>query len=343
MNMKRILTGVLATGMLLSSAAFAEETNDVMLISENPAAEEEIVISEDAEWEVVDMVLPETIILDGTLTKDEDGTLYIKNEGIEAQIVTDENTVFASSEGYKISADEFESGENARVIASSVMTLSLPAQTYGYVIAKVDLEKACPIYVEVESVEKDEDGNTVALSADGQYKVVVGGETELAPFATKQIVATEDIKEGTRLLVYSDMMTMSIPALVPAQKVVILPEIVASEEVEPTAISVNGEEIDAEIVDKDSAYMLPVRAICEKAGLEVKWDGELRAITVGTIQMGVTFNLGENSYTKAKMMPMTLSSEPVLVNERTYVPVDFFTELLGATVTNEAGTISIVF
>ncbi len=340
MNIKRILTGVIATGMLLSSAAFAEEaTHDILLISENPA---EVVEAEEMPAE--DMVLPETIILDGTLDADEDGTLYIKNEEIEAQIVTDENTVFVSVEGYKITADDFEAGENARVIASSMMTLSLPAQTYGYVISKVDSEKACPIYVEVASVEADENGNTVALSKDGQYKVVVGGETELAPFATKQMVAAADIKEGTRLLVYSNMMTMSIPALVPAEKVVILPEIAAGEpEVAPSKVAVNGEEIEAEIVDKDSAYMLPVRAICEKAGLEVKWDGELRAISVGTVPMGVTFNLGENSYTKAKMMPMTLSSEPVLVNDRTYVPVDFFTELLGATVTTEAGTISIVF
>lgn len=342
MNMKRILTGVIAAGMLLSSAAFAEEaTNDILLISANPDAEEVIEVGE---MPAEDMLLPETIILDGTLEVDEEGTLYIKNDGIEAQVVTDENTVFVSVEGYKLTAEDFETGENARVIASSMMTLSLPAQTYGYVISKVDTQKACPIYVEVASVEVDEDGNTVALSKDGQYKVVIGGETELAPFATKQIVAAADIKEGTRLLAYSNMVTMSIPALLPAEKVVILPEIAADEpEAAPDKIAVNGEEIEAEIIDKDSAYMLPVRDICEKAGLEVKWDGELRAITVGTVQMGVTFNLGENSYTKARMMPMTLSSEPVLVNDRTYVPVDFFTELLGATATTEAGTISIVF
>ena len=48
--------------------------------------------------------------------------------------------------------------------------------------------------------------------------------------------------------------------------------------------------------------------------------------------MGVSFNTGVNQYTKAKMMPQELSAAPILVEDRMYVPVDFYTEILGAKV-----------
>ena len=140
-------------------------------------------------------------------------------------------------------------------------------------------------------------------------------------------------------------MTMSIPAVVPAEKIVLLPEEVVAEETEeviaPEKIALNGEEIEGEIKDVDGAFVLPVRAICEKAGLDVAWDDTLKAVTVGTVPMGVTFNIGENAYTKARMMPQTLSQAPVIIDGLTYVPVDFFTEILGATVENADGVISV--
>ena len=86
----------------------------------------------------------------------------------------------------------------------------------------------------------------------------------------------------------------------------------------------------------------PIRAIAEKLGLEVAWDDGLKAVSVGTIPMGVTFNIGLNSYTKARMMPQTLSAAPIAENERTFVPVDFFTEILEAEVTVENGVLNIV-
>lgn len=325
MNMKRILTGVLAAAMLsVSGAAFAEE--DILLISANPTEE--------------NAVIYDKATIYGTATITEEKELYIVDDAeMETVINTDENTLFVTAEGFKTSLDELKDGDKLTVIASHAMTMSLPPQVYGYVVM---VGEALPIYVEVASIEKDENENTVLFSKDGQYKVVAGNETEFAPFATRNIVALADIKEGSRILVYSDIMTMSLPAMVPAQKIVILPDEVAfSEEVAPEKILLNGTELDAEIKNVDGAYLLPVRKVSETAGLTVGWDATLKAVKVGTVQMGVSFNIGVNSYTKAKMMPMTLSSAPVIINDLTYVPVDFFTELLGAEVETKDGAISI--
>lgn len=350
MNIKKILSGVLAAAMLAQGAALAE---DILLISANPQASEEDVAT------VEDVAIYDKVVLYGTADITEENELYIVDENeMETVINTDENTIFANAEGLKISFEEIKDGDSIKVIASSAMAQSLPPQVYGYVVM---VGEALPIYVDVEKVEKDEDENTVLYSKDGTYKIVIGEETEVVPFATRNIVKAEDIKAESRILVYSNIMTMSIPAVVPAEKIVILPEAVVAEDdeteaevaqereaeadvaeiVEPEKIVLNGEDIDAELKNADGGYLLPVRAVCEKAGLDVAWDDTLKAVSVGTIPMGVNFSIGKNEYAKARMMPQELSSAPVLIDGLTYVPTDFFTEILGATVENADGAINV--
>ena len=54
--------------------------------------------------------------------------------------------------------------------------------------------------------------------------------------------------------------------------------------------------------------MVPLREVAEAAGFTVTWDAENRAV-------------------KGKMMPLTLSAAPEIVNDLTYVPAEFFAEV----------------
>ncbi|MBO5060023.1 MAG: copper amine oxidase N-terminal domain-containing protein [Clostridia bacterium] len=331
MKKEKILAALMAAAMIAANGAvFAEE-----LISEETAIKE-------AE-EVIETAAAYTkVVLEGTAAGANGNQLYITEGETEMAINTSEDTLFITADGNKITFGDIKSGDSLRIIAEEAMTMSLPPQSYGHIVIKYEEGQTVPVYAEIESVKTDENGNTVATSKDGMYEIVIGGETELAPLATRQIVGLDAIKKDAKILAYSNLMTMSIPAVMPAEKVIVLAEELASEEkTEPEKVLVNGEEIDAQIINNDSVYMLPVRKICEALGLEVKWDGELKAISVGTIPMGVTFNIGENSYTKARMMPMTLTSAPILDEDRTFVPLDFYSEILGADVTNENGVIAV--
>lgn len=335
MNLKRLLAGFLATAILSTSAVFAE---DLMLISANP---------EDEAAEMEMPVMYDKVELLGTLVIAEDG-LYIKDmaEIAEEKLNYDENTIFVDALGYKTSKEALTDGAQIKVIASNAVTMSIPPQSYAYVIMEANEAGGFPIYAEVSEIATDDDGNTVLTSADGNYEIVFAEETTvIEPFATRNIVTAQDIKVGSRLLVSASMMTMSIPAVVPAEKIVLLPEMVVAEEVEneEEAVNVVTEEIKAMIFEQNGVQMFPLRAICEAAGLEVKWDSELGTISVGTIPMGVNLSIGENAYTKARMAHQTLSAAPVAVNDRTFVPADFFTEILGAQVSTEDGEVSIIF
>lgn len=331
---KKIMAGILALATLAQGAAFAEE--GIMLISENPISAEEKVSTYDK------------VQLIGTLEKNEDG-IFLKDGEEEIQLNTDENTFFVGNGGTPISADEIANGTGVLVIASEAMTKSLPPQTYAYAVMAADENGGFPIYVEVSDISKDGD-NYEALSADGNYRIVFTDETQVVPFATKNIVKAVDIAKGSRLLVSSDIMTMSIPAVVPAEKIVLLPEAYEAEsdnaEKIPSSIILNGKsfetaEIKEKMFEQDGVYFLPLRAICEAAGLDVEWNDAKKAVTVGTVQMGVTLNIGVNKYTKAKMMAAELSSAPILVNDTTFVPVDFFTDILEAEANVVDGEISV--
>ena len=101
-----------------------------------------------------------------------------------------------------------------------------------------------------------------------------------------------------------------------------------------TKLTVADKEIGAVSYDSElKTVLVPVRAVAEALGYEVNWDGDLRAVTVGTEQMGVNFVIGENSYKKSKMTPFVLEAAPVIINDYTYVPVSFFSDVLEADIT----------
>ncbi len=343
MNFKKTLSVILALSSLaVSTAAFAE---DVMLISANP--EDVMLINEDVAVTEPLAMEYDKVELYGTAGIEE-GWLYIATETGDVMLNTDANTIFVDGNGYKTSVEAIENGTTLKVVASNAMTMSLPPQSYAHVIMLADDNGGFPIYAEVDRIVTDDSGNLVFSSKDGNYDVVYGeGMTAVEPYATRNIVTAADIKEGSRILVMADIMTMSIPALVPANRIILLPEVTEiPEESYAEKVTVNGEAIETngavEVLVKDGMVLLPVRAIAEKMGLDVAWDDGLKAVTVGTVPMGVTFNVGLNSYTKARMMPQTLSAAPIAENERTYVPVDFFTEILEAQVSVEDGVLNIV-
>ena len=93
--------------------------------------------------------------------------------------------------------------------------------------------------------------------------------------------------------------------------------------------------------------MVPVRAVAEALGMPVEWNDLLKAVSVGTAQMGVNFNIGTNLYNKAKMMPIELKSEPILLETTqggvTYVPVEFFTDVIEGEISEVDGVLTLVY
>lgn len=133
---------------------------------------------------------------------------------------------------------------------------------------------------------------------------------------------------GRKLAVFYDIVTMSIPPIANPSRVVVLDGMLSDDDRE-YVISADGKDV---FVSEDGVQMLPVRKYAEGLDLEVVWNSDDRAVSIGTEPMGVRFRIGENSYSKARMTPFELECAPMLVGDRTFVPVSFFEKLLDARV-----------
>ncbi len=89
--------------------------------------------------------------------------------------------------------------------------------------------------------------------------------------------------------------------------------------------------------------MLPLRNICEIFNFNVKW-GE-NSIEISRGSFSTSLRPDENKYTKGKLStgraPTSLEAAPELFEGRTYVPISFFSEILGLIYSSdESGTIT---
>ena len=99
-------------------------------------------------------------------------------------------------------------------------------------------------------------------------------------------------------------------------------------------IVVNGEMLDGakasflqETEDGDIA-MVPLRAVAEALGYDVSWNGTLRSVQLGVV---IHLWIGSTEVHFGRMAPIELSAAPVIVDSSTFVPLDFFRNVLGQT------------
>ena len=96
---------------------------------------------------------------------------------------------------------------------------------------------------------------------------------------------------------------------------------------------VNGVEkaLDAAPIIRDSRTMLPVRFVAEAFGATVGWDGATSTATIKTAEVEIKITIGaKEAVVNGKTV--TLDAPAFIENSRTYMPVRFIAENLGATV-----------
>ena len=152
----------------------------------------------------------------GKLVAVEDGRYVVEGEGnlrvVAAEVdrdtyIVDENAKLRLPHALKV-------GQTVTVFYSAQTTRSLPAQSHALAIV-IGEREAAPSFIEVAEAK---------LSADGKSMTVLNNNNDL--IATIGSDACKDfakIKKGDKLLLWSHMVTMSLPGLTNAEKVIILP------------------------------------------------------------------------------------------------------------------------
>ena len=89
--------------------------------------------------------------------------------------------------------------------------------------------------------------------------------------------------------------------------------------------------IDAAPVIRNSRTMLPVRFVAEAFGAEVGWDGATSSAVIKTADVEIKIKIGSGTAI-VNGQEVTLDSPAFIENSRTYMPVRFVAENLGASV-----------
>lgn len=256
--------------------------------------------------------------------------------------ITDDTLVYDNL-GNKKALSDLTDGSKITVFTGSYepTPLILPVQyTANVIIINGDKEGN----VNVDTYLADEEGYT---NAANNLNIAAADDTKIVDKDEKEYKGDLDKND---LIVFYGVSTKSIPAQTTPTKVVVLGENeIALKQIEaaknatpaPTASPkvteapqvsyaglvnvVIGDKNVSDVYAKDNTTMVPLREVAEAAGFTVTWDAENRAVILND---GVySLKIGENSYVKGKMMPLTLSAAPEIVNDLTYVPAEFFAEV----------------
>ncbi|MBE7036946.1 MAG: copper amine oxidase N-terminal domain-containing protein [Ruminococcaceae bacterium] len=317
-NKKRFLAAILTLAMSLSTACVLAEE----------AADTPVLISEDAEAvAVIEESAATYAVTEGTISElSEEESYIVLGETVEdaKRFNIGEETVIIKADGTPAALADCVKDAKVRVYHNEAATFSLPPQSFAKVIVIADSEEAVlPIYAVVSKVSESDDGYSVE-SEDGNYIFSFAKDVTVMPYRTRNIVTMSDVKEGSEILVWADIMTMSIPALVNPTQIMLLPQAVEAEAsvTDVTAVAVNGEALEVKVEFIEETLMLPIRAISEKLGYTVTWNGEERSVLVAKGEQSAKVVLDQ--------VARTAEQGATLIGELTYVPYTFFNELIGS-------------
>ena len=179
------------------------------------------------------------------------------------------------------------------------------------------------------------------ISSDGELVIHISDKTpvffEDGDEARDRLVPEQtlwQLLDTRKLIVTYSITTKSLPPQTNPEKVVIL-----YEEIVPLPIDVdqlvselNGEiVVNGEIIKapapfiSDGVVMVPVRAIAEALGFDVNWDAETKGVRLG---VAINLQIGKDEYLVGRMAPLSLGTAPVLTDDRTYVPLSFFRDVI---------------
>ena len=311
-KMKRIISTLLIVFVMASMSVWA---NEPVLIS----APEETTANEQNE--------PNTICTIGKISELGENYIIVETDNEEAiQFNYDENSYLIDSKTVFPLSLEDRTTDNVIVYHSAAMTKSIPPQSYAYsIIGNVEKDLGNPVYTVVEAVAKTEDGLKITTN-NGLLIITVPNTAEVSPYRTKNIVTLDDITVNSKILLWYDAVTMSIPAYAYSEKVVIL-ESYAEDTLIVNGVSITLQEDEKPYIEND-VQMLPLRTVAEALGCTVTWNEADTSITVEKDDFSTVVYINEINDANFRSISRSLSGNhrAVLNGSKTYIEEGFFNQ-----------------
>ena len=157
----------------------------------------------------------EVLFTTGKIVEVNENMIVVKGEhNLIAAMITDETYLLNGKNGKTKKLSSFKVGKEVTIYHSPKMTRSIPAQTVSYAIVLGNNDEKQGKYFKVDKVTLSEDGSYVSV-IDTNHNLIATIDKK----ACKDFIS---IESGDELIVWYNMMTMSLPARTNAQKALIL-------------------------------------------------------------------------------------------------------------------------
>lgn len=339
-NTKKILSCFLTASLLVASTvtSLANATENYEPI--NIVVDTSITLLEDSQEELFQT---QFIPFTGTVKEIND---YAAIEDSKMVFVEDEEGGIAnfiiSKDTYIVDDEEIELGDTITGYfdANALMIMIYPPQ-YDIKVAHIENQEQ---NVKFDRFNKD------LVSSDNSLKLNIFEDTEII---SQDGEAYEGEIADKNLVVIYGVSTRSIPAQTTPSKIVVIEDLnidsenteteeeleiednVEKEEYVLEEIKAIGEKeivVNNDVINAPSAYindqdtvMLPIRAIAEALGYDVKWDNTTKSVMIGN---GISLTIGVDNYNYMRTAPIQLGTSPEIIDGRTFVPASFFKEVM---------------
>ena len=308
--MKKILLVMLSIMMVLNGAiALAQEVGSgaEQVVSEGP--------------------LRNVISTQGKIEEVRNGMVRVSGQGAYHDImlhVQSTTHIVNGQNGAPVVLTDLKKGDSITAYYGPAVTRSLPPQGNAITLVVGTPETGnAGMYMKVASLQENKDGSIRVLCTNNDRMVTIRPET---------FPQVADIKEGSELMVWYDIMTMSIPAQAGATKVVLLP---AQMDIRVNTIAgvivTNQRELrlgEHDVITKnENTVMLPLRVIAESLGYNIIWHEENNTADLKKGSHIITVTIGSKEYSRDNSS-IQLDYVPEMVNGTTLVPVEFFTKVM---------------
>ena len=219
---------------------------------------------------------------------------------------------------------DIKEGQEVYAYVGPAMIRSLPPIANGVLLlVNIPADFGVPTYSEILNVTHREDGG-VDLYVTGDMVLHLYDAAEITAFKTKNVVGMGDLKPGMRILSWYSMVMESFPAQANPEKVLVFPSAYAGYvETAGDKVLVNGQTDGITGLVEDGHLLVPVRALAESLGFEVRWDPEGNQVVVE--QSGNEFYhfvIGSETAVKEGDMALRLTVPSKAVDGVTYLALD---------------------
>lgn len=149
-------------------------------------------------------------------------------------------------------------------------------------------------------------------------------------------VLTKDDVKNRDLIIFYDIVLESYPAQTTPKKVIVMPEREEMPVVNEFVLE------NFFVKDTNGVKMIPLRLVAEALGYEVSWNQETKTAEVVRGAQWTSVTIGQDRYSFAKML-VELGTAAELIDEKTYVPMNFIEEILKAGVEVVAEGLKIIY